>query len=134
MLLMVEKGIKVGMCHTIHRYVKANNKYLKKVTTKTLIIISYVFRCKQFIWTGNVSKLPVNGFKWIKNLSKFDEDFIKNYDVDSDKGCILEVDIEYPKNLHDLHSDLPFLTKIMKINKCKTLVCNIKDKETMLFT
>ena len=79
-------------------------------------------------------KFPVNGFKWIKNLSKFDEDFIKNYDVNGDKGCILEVDIEYPKNLRDLHSDLLFLTEITKINKCKTLVCNTKDKKTMLFT
>ena len=42
-------------------------------------------------------------------LLKFNEDFIKNYDKDSDKGYILQVDVEYPKNLHDLHSDLPFL-------------------------
>ena len=51
---------------------------------------------------------PANGFEWLEDLSKIDEDFIKNYDKDSDKGCILEVDIEYPKNLYDLHSDLPF--------------------------
>ena len=46
-----------------------------------------------------------------KNISKFNEDFIKNYDEDCDKGYILEVDVAYPKNLHDLHSDLPFLPK-----------------------
>ena len=62
MLLMVEKGIRAGICHTIYRYVKANNNYLKKITTKTLIIISYVFRCKQFIWTGNVSKIASKWF------------------------------------------------------------------------
>ena len=73
-------------------------------------------------------KLPVNGFKWVKNVSKFDENFIKNYDEDSDKGYILEVDVEYPKNLHDLHSDLPFLPERMKINKCRKLVCNLYDK------
>ena len=56
-------------------------------------------------------KLPVNGFKWKKNVSKFDEDFIKNYDVNSNKGYILEVDIEYPKNLLNLHGDLPFLAE-----------------------
>ena len=50
-------------------------------------------------------KLPVNGFKFVKNVSKIDEDFIKNYDEDSDKGYILEVDVECPKNLHVLHSD-----------------------------
>ena len=54
-------------------------------------------------------KLPVNGFKFIRKVPKIDEDFIKNYDEDTDKGCILEVDVEYPKNLHDLHSHLPFL-------------------------
>ena len=55
--------------------------------------------------------LPVDGFDWIKDLSKIYEDFIKKYDKDSDKGYILEVDVKYPKNLHDLHSDLPFLTE-----------------------
>ena len=77
--------------------------------------------------------LPVDGFKWIKNVSKIDEYFIKNYDEDSDKGYILEVDVEYPKNLHDLHSDLPFLPERMKINKCNKLVCNLYDKKTLLF-
>ena len=74
-------------------------------------------------------KLPVNGFKWIKNTSKIDEKFIKNYDEDSDKGYIFEVDAEYPRRLHDLHSDLPFLSKRMKIDKCKKLVCNLHDKK-----
>ena len=54
-------------------------------------------------------KLPVNDFKWADDLSIFTEDFIKNYDENSDKGCILEVDVEYPKNRHKLHSDLPYL-------------------------
>ena len=50
-------------------------------------------------------------------MLKFNEDFIKNYDEDSDKGYILEVGVEYPKNLHDSRSDLPFLPARMKINK-----------------
>ena len=74
-------------------------------------------------------KLPVNGFKWIKNVTEIDEKFIKNYDVDSDKGYILEVDVKYPRKLHDLHSDLPFLPKRMKIDKCKNLVCNLHNKK-----
>ena len=53
--------------------------------------------------------LPVNDFKWIKKFSKFDEDFIKNYDVDSEKGYILEVDVDYPKNFLKLHGDFQFL-------------------------
>ena len=54
----------------------------------------------------------LNGKKYIK----FNEDFIKNYDEESDEGYIREVDVEYPKNVHDLHSDLPFLPERMKIN------------------
>ena len=62
-------------------------------------------------------KLPVNGFEWKKNVSKFDKEFIKNYDENCNKGYILEVDVKYPKDLHNLHSDLPFLSERMKILK-----------------
>ena len=61
-------------------------------------------------------------------MLKFNEKIIKNYDEDSDKGYILEVDVEYPKNLNYLHSDLPFLHERMKINKCSKLLCNLYDK------
>ena len=54
-------------------------------------------------------KLPVNGFEWVEELPKFGEHFIKNCDEDSNKGYFLEVDIEYPKNSFNLHSDLQFL-------------------------
>ena len=64
-----------------------------------------------------------------EDLSKIDEDFIKNYDENSDKGHILEADVEYSKNLHDLHSDLPFLPERMKIHRCKKLVCKLYDKK-----
>ena len=70
-------------------------------------------------------KLPANGFKWVKKLSQFNErssaeDFIKNYDENSNKGYILEVDVEYPKNLFNIDQDLPFLAERKKIEKCKT--------------
>ena len=71
---------------------------------------------------------PADGFKWKKNMLKFNEDFLKNYDEDSDKGYILELDVKYPKNLHDLHSDLPSLPEKMKISKNSKLVCNLYDK------
>ena len=76
-------------------------------------------------------KLPLDGFKWIEknNLSKFEEKFIKNYNENSDKGYILKVDVEYPKNLHELHSDLPFLSERMKINKCSKLTCTMQNQE-----
>ena len=75
-------------------------------------------------------KLPVDGLKWIKKLSKFHEDFIKNYNENSDKGYFPEVDVEYPKNLYNLHSDLPFLPERLKIEKCNQLVCNVYDKKS----
>ena len=73
-------------------------------------------------------KLPVNDFKWIEDTSKINEEFIKNYDENNDKGYILEKDVKYPKKLHEIHSDLPFLPKRMKIDKCKKLVCNLLNK------
>ena len=69
-----------------------------------------------------------------KNVSKVSEEFIKNYDEDSDKRHILEADVKYPENLHGLHEDLPFLPERMKIGKYNKLVCNLYDKKTMLFT
>ena len=74
-------------------------------------------------------RLPIGDFKWVDDLSIFAEDFIKNYDEDSYRGYLLEVDVEYPKDLHKLHSDLPFLPERMKINNCTKLVCNVQDKE-----
>ena len=134
MLLMVEKGIRGGICHAIYRYAKANNKYMNNYNKdKEESFLQYLDDNNLYGWAMS-QKLPVNGFKWKKNMSKFNEEFIKNYDEYSDKGYILEVDVKYPKNLHGLHEDLPFLPERMKIGKCKKLVCNLYDKKTMLFT
>ena len=76
---------------------------------------------------GMSQKLPVNSFKWIKHLSKFDENFIKNYDVNSDKGYILQVDVDYPKNFLNLHGDLPFLVERKKIKKFNKLAWNMNE-------
>ena len=78
---------------------------------------------------GNASKLPVNGFQWIEDTSEINEEFVKNYDENNDKGYILEVDVKYPKKWHNLHSDLPFLPRRMKIDKCEKLVCNLLNKK-----
>ena len=96
MLMMVEKGNRGGICHTIHRYAEANNKYIKKYDE--IIESSYLMYLdanNSYGWAMS-QKLSLNGFKWKKNVSKFDEDFIKNYDEDSNKGYILEVEVEYP--------------------------------------
>ena len=60
-------------------------------------------------------KLPVSNFGWSEDLNKYTEDFIKNYNEDSDWGGILEVDIEYPKTLWGLHKDLSFLAERRKL-------------------
>ena len=65
----------------------------------------------------------------VDDLSMFTEDFIKNYNEEGDVGYLLVVDIEYPKTLSMLHSDLPFLPDRMKVNKVKKLVRNVTDKE-----
>ena len=129
MLLMVEKGTRGGICQAIHRYAKANNKYMKnydKNTTSSHLI--YLDANNLYGWAMS-QKLPVNGFEWVEDLSQFKEDFIKNYDENSDKGYFLEVDVEYPKNLFSLHSDLPFLPERKKIGKCNKLVCDFHDKK-----
>ena len=77
-------------------------------------------------------KQPVGTFKWVKNVSKIDEEFIKNYDNDCDIGFILKVNTECPKELHNIHTDLRFLPERMKTNKCKKFVCTLYDKKTML--
>ena len=73
-------------------------------------------------------RLTVNSFQWMEQLSEFDQHFIKNYDGNNDKGYVLEIDVEYPKNLFSFHYDLPFLPERMKIEKCKKLVCNMHNK------
>ena len=72
-----------------------------------------------------------------KKLTKFNErssaeDFIKNYE-NSNKRYILDIDVEYPKKLFNLHKDLPFLAERKKIKKCNKLVCSIHDKKNYAF-
>ena len=131
MLLMVEEGIRGGICHSIHRYAKANNKYMKKYNNnEESSYIQYLGANNLYGWAMS-KKLPVNGFKWLDSnkINEINEEFIKSYHENDNKGYILEVDVKYPKRLHKLHSDLPFLPERMKINKCKKLVCNLYNKK-----
>ena len=78
---------------------------------------------------GNSTKaFTVNNFEWIKDTSQFNEDFIKNYNEESNEGYFLEVDVQYLEILHELHNDLSFLLERTKIEKGKMLVADLHEK------
>ena len=90
MLLMVVEGIRGGIRHVIHRHAKANNKYMKNYDkNKDSPYIQY-FDANNLYGGAMSQKLPVNGFKWIKDVTEIDEKSTKNYEEDSDKGYILK--------------------------------------------
>ena len=117
MLNMFEKGIRGGICQATYRYAKANDKYMKNYDKNKESSFLMYFDANNLYGYAMCKNLPVDGFKWVDDLSE------------SDIGYLFVVDVEYPKNLHTLHSDLPFLPERMKINKCDKLVCNLNDKE-----
>ena len=127
MLLIVEKRIRGGICPSIHRYAKSN-KYMKNYDKDMESHLEYL-DANNLYGLIMSQKRRVNGFELVEELSQLNEDFITNYDEDSNKGYFLEVDVEYPKHLFNLHSDLPFLPGRKKIEKCNKLVRNIYDKE-----
>ena len=132
MLLMIEIGIRGGICHSVYRHAKANNKYMKIYDKNNESSYIIYLDANNLYGYAMSKKLPVDGFEWVEGLATIDEDFMKNYDEDSDVGYFIEADVEYPKELHTLHSDLPFLPERMEVNKCKKLICNLYDKKTML--
>ena len=122
MFLMIEEGIRSGICHSIYRHAKANDKYMENHDeSKESSYIQYLDANNLYGWAMS-QKLPVFNLKWINDVSEINEEFIKNYDENNDKGYILEVDVKYPRKLHDL-------PKRMKIDKCKKLVCNLLNKK-----
>ena len=97
MLLMVEEEIRGGICQATYRYARANNEYMnnydKSIESSYLM---YLDANSLYGWAKS-QKLPVNGFKWVEELSQLNENFIKKYDENSDRGYFLEVDVEYSK-------------------------------------
>ena len=97
MLLMVEKGIRGGICQAIHRYAKANNKYMNNHDKSIISSFLMYLDANNLCGWAMIQKCPVDGFKWVEDLSQFDGSFIKNYDGNSSNGYFLEVDVKYPK-------------------------------------
>ena len=93
--------------------------------------LMYLDASNLYGWTLS-QKLSVNGFKWVKNLSKFNEIFVRNYDENRDKGYFLEVDVDCPKKIFDLHKDLSLLPERKKVNKVENLICNVEEKQKLL--
>ena len=124
MVLLFEKRIRGGISQALQRYSSAKNKYMPNYNSKLLsTYLLYVDANNLYGWAMS-KKLLINNFKWYDALEMLTSDFIKNYDEDSDAGYLLEVDIDYPKELHESHRDLPFLS----IKKEK-LLNTLADKE-----
>ena len=130
MLLMFEKGIRGGITQAVHRYAKANNKYMGKKSDpeKSSSFLQYLYAKNLYGWAIS-QPLPTGGFKWVDDVSRFTPDEIGRLEKGGSKGYLLEVDVKYPKELHDLHNDLPFMCEKLKINKVEKLVPNLYDKK-----
>ena len=124
MLLMFKKGIRGGITQAVHRYAKANNKYMGDPKEKNSFL-QYLDANNLYAWATS-QLLPTGGFKWVNDLSGFTPGRLAKH---GSKGYLLEVDFKYPKELHDLHDDLPFMWEKLKINKVEKLVPNLYDKQ-----
>ena len=112
---MVQKGVRGRICHSIYRYAKANNKYMKDYDKNKESSYNQYRNLNDLYGWAMLQKLPVNNFDLIKETSQFNEDFIKNYTEENDDRYFLEVDVQYLKKLHQFHNDLSFLIERMKI-------------------
>ena len=129
MLLLFEKCIRGGICEAVTKYEKANNKYMKNYdSNKPSSYLMYVDANNLYGYVMSI-KLPYGNFKWIDDLSIFTEDFVKNYNENSDTGYLLVADVAYPQNLHENHKYLQFLPVTTKIYKGTKLSCNFNDKK-----
>ena len=115
MHLFIEKGMRGGVSYIAKRHSKANNKYIKNYdNTKTNTFIMYFDANNLYGW-AMTQYLPHGNFKWMtkKEIHKFDFGLIKENSLN---GYILEVDLEYPSELHNFHNDYPLAPEKLKIN------------------
>ena len=101
---MFEQGTRGGICQATHRYAKANNKYMKNYDKNSKSSYIEYLDANNLYGFAMSQKLPVNGFKWVEKLSRFNKIFIRNCDENRDIGYFLEVDFDYSKKLFNLHT------------------------------
>ena len=130
MLLMFEEGIRGGISIISNRYGEANNKYMRKGFNKNKPSKYLMYLDANNLYGCAMSeKLPTHGFKWLldREIGKlFNNQVLQVWEK---IPCILEVDLEYPENLHDLHNDYPFCSEKVKCkNGVEKLIPNLRDK------
>ena len=129
MLLMFEKGIRGGISIISNRYGEANNKYMKCFNKNKLATFLLYLDANNLYGCAMSEMLPTHGFKWltdkeINNL--YNNQVVQIWEK---TPCILEVDLEYPKELHDLHNDYPLCPERVKCDKgVEKLIPNLRDK------
>ena len=115
MFQFIEKGMRGGLSYIANRYGNANNKYMKEYDEKAPSkYIMYLGANNLYGWAMS-QYLPIGNFKWMtdKEISKID---LGKYKADGKKGLILEVDLEYPQELHDIHNDYPVAPEKVKVS------------------
>ena len=116
MFQFIEKGLRGGISYIANRYGKANNIYIKEYDEKAPSkYIMYLDANNLYGWPMS-QYLPTGGFRWMKQ-KQIDELDLAKYKEDSKKGLILEVDLEYPKELHDLHNDYPLAAEKVRVTE-----------------
>ena len=127
MLLMFERGIRGRITQAVHKYAAANNPYMgdKFNPNEDTTYLQYLDTNNLYGWAMS-QPLPTGGFKWVD----VNPNEISELATRTDKGYILEVDVTYPKDLHDSHNDLPFMCERMEINGVEKLVPNLRDKKS----
>ena len=107
-------------------YARANNPYVNNFNPEEeSVYIQYLDPNNLYGWAMS-QPLPVNGFEWINETELQNWNRICN---EEGKGCILEVDLEHPKKLHDAHNEYPLAPERLKINKVNKLIPNFNNKE-----
>ena len=123
MLMMFEKGTRGGVSMISNRYSEANNTYMGEDfdPTKPSKFITYLDANNLYGWAMS-EKMPYEDFKWVEDIP------LEKMLSDGDLGYVLEVDLEYPSELHDLHNDYPLAPESMVINGVKKLTPNLNNK------